>query len=309
MKHQFGGFEEPQANFTRIPNAFLEAMSIIDTLGEMKVVYYILRHTWGFQDEVKRITLDEFQYGRKRKDGTRLDSGTGLSKPTIIDGLSRAEQHGFIEVEVDDRDAARVKKFYSLRMAGVKELYPRSKETLPRTEKETTERNSVTAHSPSVQQPADPEEDLEDLEYVDLDELEEVTRPKWQIPDTHEQEAFLSNCNAKWYKSGQKSKVKAILKAADAGDILGDRVYEECARAIKDIPDLDKRNLPPLPRSWLKWRFEHAVEHRWSVDGLIKAILNRDALMRHCEYHMKGKPTGRVENGKYVIEIPEGGPR
>src|SRR4030042_5401839 len=110
----FDGFEEPTANFTRIPNAFLEAMSIIDTVGEMKVVYYILRHTWGFRDDCKKITLDEFQYGRKYKDGTRLDDGTGLTKPTIIDGLARAEEHGFIEVEVDGRDAARIRKSYSL---------------------------------------------------------------------------------------------------------------------------------------------------------------------------------------------------
>jgi hypothetical protein len=150
----FEGFEYPEANFTRIPNAFLESMSIIDTVGEMKVVYYVLRHTWGYQDDCKKITLDEFQYGRKRKDGSRLDNGTGLAKSTIVDGLNRAEQHGFIEVDVDIRDMARIKKYYSLRMKpdtdesdvgksdiGCMEIEHPSPEIIQRTEKETLERH------------------------------------------------------------------------------------------------------------------------------------------------------------------------
>ena len=160
MSEQYSGFEEPKANFTRVPNDFLEAMHIIDTVGEMKVVYYILRHTWGFQDDQKKITLDEFEHGRKRRDGTRLDSGTGLSKPTIINGLKRAEQHGFIIVGKDDSDGGRVKKFYSLKMR--KELDPRGKESLQenddrgkeslhRTEKDTTtKKDTLETESPTA---------------------------------------------------------------------------------------------------------------------------------------------------------------
>lgn len=143
---KFEGFEDPRSNFTRIPNAFLEAMHIIDTLGEMKVVYYILRNTWGYQDDCKKLTLDEFQNGRKRKDGSRMDDGTGLAKSTIIDGLRRAEEHGFIQVEVDDSDAARIKKTYRLCMRsgvqesdtrGMKIIHP-GPETIHRSEKETS---------------------------------------------------------------------------------------------------------------------------------------------------------------------------
>jgi len=167
--------------------------------------------------------------------------------------------------------------------------------------------NIVPAHSTSVLPPADLSwVNKQELEYVDIDE--EVTRQKWQIPETPEQEMFLMACRAKWFKSGQKSKVKALLKAYNAGDILEDRVYEECARSIENISDLGKRRLPPLPRSWHKWRVEQAQEHRWSVSGFIKALLNRDALMQHCQYHMKGKSLGKMENGVYIIDIPEGGP-
>jgi DNA-binding PadR family transcriptional regulator len=138
---QFNGFEPPTENWSKLPHQFIDALPLVETIGEMKVILYILRHTWGFQDDEKKITLDEFANGRRRRDRTRLDNGTGLSKPTIINGLKRAIEHGFIQVEVDERDKGRVKKFYSLCASGVKKLDPICKEAKPRSEKETLERN------------------------------------------------------------------------------------------------------------------------------------------------------------------------
>ena len=54
--------------------------------------------------------------GRKKRDGTRMDKGTGLSKKSVILGLQKAEKHGFIEVDLDKRDMARMKKVYKLKM-------------------------------------------------------------------------------------------------------------------------------------------------------------------------------------------------
>jgi len=54
--------------------------------------------------------------GRKKKDGTRIDRGTGLSAPSVRDGIRRAEKHGLLKVEEDKRDLARIKRFYSLIM-------------------------------------------------------------------------------------------------------------------------------------------------------------------------------------------------
>jgi DNA-binding PadR family transcriptional regulator len=153
----FSGFKRPTQNWSKLPHDFINQLPEITSVGELKVILYVLRHTWGFQefDIAKKITVDEFENGRKLKDGSRIDRGTGLSKPTIIRGLRAAEEHGFITVVVDDQDAARVKKFYTIRMKapeqeqegsnsltpGVKELYTNRKETLPRSEKETNERN------------------------------------------------------------------------------------------------------------------------------------------------------------------------
>jgi hypothetical protein len=74
---------------------------------------------------VKKITTDEFMYGRKKKSAERIDIGTGLSKPSVIAGLKSAVAHGFLEEEIDDSDKARIKKYYKLKMkTPIKEAEP-----------------------------------------------------------------------------------------------------------------------------------------------------------------------------------------
>src|SRR5436309_12561990 len=160
----FQGFCKPEANFLRLPNEWTDITAKLTSLAEMKLVEYVLKHTWGYSefDMVKKITTDEFMYGRKKKDGTRIDSGTGLSKPSVIEGLNNAVKHGLLEVEIDDSDKARIKKFYKLKMrtlieadepekeethADVKNLYTGvknvdigGKQSLQRSEKENKER-------------------------------------------------------------------------------------------------------------------------------------------------------------------------
>lgn len=113
---KFKGFSDPEENWSKLPHEFLEALPIVDSMSELKCILYILRHTWGYHDERKRISTDEFMHGRKKKDGTRIDKGTGLSKKSVILGLQKAEEHGFIEVNLDKRDMARMKKVYELKM-------------------------------------------------------------------------------------------------------------------------------------------------------------------------------------------------
>src|SRR2546430_2215970 len=111
---------------------------------------------------VKKSTTDDVKYGRKKKNGERVDKGTGLSKPSVIAGLKSAVKHGLLEEEIDDSDKARIKKCYKLKMrnpieeedpekeevhADVKKLYIgvknfniRGKTSLHRSEKDTLER-------------------------------------------------------------------------------------------------------------------------------------------------------------------------
>src|SRR2546430_10635950 len=117
-EHTFQGFSKPEANYFRLPNEWTDITSKISSLAEMKLVEYVLKHTWGYSefDMVKKITTDEFMYGRKKRDGTRIDQGTGLSKPSVIAGLKSAVEHGLLVEEVDDSDKARIKKCYKLKM-------------------------------------------------------------------------------------------------------------------------------------------------------------------------------------------------
>ncbi|GAC1344526.1 MAG: hypothetical protein NVSMB27_05610 [Ktedonobacteraceae bacterium] len=114
----FQGFETPSSNYFRLPNAWTDITAQMRTWAEQKVVEYVLRHTWGYQEYgiKRRITLDEFMSGRKHKDGTRIDRGTGMGKKAIIDGIRAAIDQGFLEEQTDATDAARIRKYYSLRM-------------------------------------------------------------------------------------------------------------------------------------------------------------------------------------------------
>jgi DNA-binding PadR family transcriptional regulator len=148
--NKFKGFEGSKQNWSKLPHQLIEALPAIKTIGELKVIIYTLRHTWGYQDDYKKITLDEFENGRKRKDGSRIDNGTGLTKPTIVDGIKRAVADGFLFEHVDLSDTARVKKFYSLTQEGLKDLTPgvkifntRGKDFLHRTEKETVKKETL----------------------------------------------------------------------------------------------------------------------------------------------------------------------
>lgn len=177
----FSGFSVPEQNWFKMPSDWTNITAQMSSLAEIKVVEYVLKHTWGYQEYggKKRITNEEFMLGRKRKDGSRIDAGTGLSKPSVISGLKLAVQDGLLIEEVDSSDKARVKKYYSLRMAtsrggrsagrktnpfeprsdavkelnaGVNFLNPSSQESLPRSEKETKERkiNVNADKNPSI---------------------------------------------------------------------------------------------------------------------------------------------------------------
>ena len=170
MAGQFQGFDNPEENWSKLPHALIDLFPWIQTVAELKIVLYVLRHTWGFQEyggEGKRITLDEFSNGRKRRDGSRLDNGTGLSPNAVKAGVRAAVRHGFLIREDDGRDAARSSHKYRLRMTGatVSEIDTQEDgtlskfDTLPskfdtRSEKDTSETNQSKTPTPEAPQAA-----------------------------------------------------------------------------------------------------------------------------------------------------------
>lgn len=210
----FSGFDRPEANWFRMPNKWTDITADIDNLAELKVVEYILRHTWGYQeyDIKKHITIDEFVNGRRRQDGQRIDKGTGLSERGVRYGLQKAVGKGLIEEAIDNSDRGRVKKYYSLRMrsvaesedigepevqgmqSGVQTLHPgvqdlplRGANDTPRTEKETKERHLRERNTISNIQKESPLSEKNKEEEIKL-----VPRPDAGIPQRHTPNASTS---------------------------------------------------------------------------------------------------------------------
>lgn len=115
----FPGFDIPRSNWFKMPMEWTNITAGMRSLAVIKVVEYVLKHTWGYSEftQPKKITLDEFEHGRKRNDNTRLDKGCGLSRRHIIRGLKEAEAQGYIQISEDGRDKARRKKYYQIRLS------------------------------------------------------------------------------------------------------------------------------------------------------------------------------------------------
>jgi hypothetical protein len=80
-------------NSTQIPNDYVDKFLAFLTPEEWKVLTYAARRIFGFQKRQDRISLTQFSEGISRKDGERLDYGTGLtlhSTRKAVDGLVMA---------------------------------------------------------------------------------------------------------------------------------------------------------------------------------------------------------------------------
>jgi phage replication O-like protein O len=109
----FDGFKPIDGNFTQVPNQVFELMPTLSG-SELKCLLYIVRHTLGFQDKVKTITIDEFEHGRKLKTGQRMDDGVGMGRETIVNALKSLAERAIITRDLDARDKARQKITYGL---------------------------------------------------------------------------------------------------------------------------------------------------------------------------------------------------
>jgi len=90
-------------NFTWVPSAWFDKMTKLSVNG-IQVVLYALRHTQEFNNKGLRNTISfyEFVNGVVQLDGTRIDSGCGLSKRSAQTGIQEAKKNGFIEELEDD---------------------------------------------------------------------------------------------------------------------------------------------------------------------------------------------------------------
>jgi phage replication O-like protein O len=93
----FPGFQFP--NTTQIPNEVFDTLMSHLTGGELKVLLYICRRTFGFRKESDSISLTQIAHGITTKAGRILDQGTGLSKRQVQRALRVLENRKVILVE------------------------------------------------------------------------------------------------------------------------------------------------------------------------------------------------------------------
>jgi hypothetical protein len=114
----FQGLAEPFENFYRLPCVWFEMLVVLSVaytgrfVAAIKVLEYIIRHTWGYQqfDGTIRLSVAEIRNGVKRR-GKRIDYGTGLSENAIRKALAKLTQLNYIDVfEMDGN------KFYRVRI-------------------------------------------------------------------------------------------------------------------------------------------------------------------------------------------------
>jgi hypothetical protein len=92
--YRFNGFHLPTT--TPIPDELFDELMAVLSGAELKVVLYICRRTFGFKKETDNISLQQLVTGITKKNGKRLDGGTGLGKASVARAIKTLESKGVI---------------------------------------------------------------------------------------------------------------------------------------------------------------------------------------------------------------------
>ena len=90
------GFYKPR--YTPVPDDFFDVLAPDLTEGELRVLLYIMRHTFGFKKDADRISIKQMVDGIVARDGTRQDRGTGMGRPAVTRSVKALAARGVIIV-------------------------------------------------------------------------------------------------------------------------------------------------------------------------------------------------------------------
>ena len=93
-KDKFPGFRKP--TYTIVPDELFDELLAELSGSELKVLLYIIRRTFGWKKDTDNISLKQMVEGIRKADGSILDSGTGLSKPTVTKAVKTLVQKNVI---------------------------------------------------------------------------------------------------------------------------------------------------------------------------------------------------------------------
>jgi len=99
---RFSGFHFP--SYTQVPDQLFDELLPILSGGELKVLLYICRRTFGFKRESDNISLNQMLNGITKNDGTRLDGGAGLSRATLLRALKSLQEKDILIAERQEND-------------------------------------------------------------------------------------------------------------------------------------------------------------------------------------------------------------
>jgi Bacteriophage replication protein O len=92
--YEFAGFSSP--NTTPVPDVLFDELLLRLDNAELRVLLYIIRRTYGFKRSTDDIAISQMVDGIRKKDGTILDRGTGMSKGSVTRGLRGLLEKGVI---------------------------------------------------------------------------------------------------------------------------------------------------------------------------------------------------------------------
>lgn len=123
---RFQGFSYPTT--TPVPDLLFDHVMQALNEGELKVLLYIIRRTFGFKKQSDDISLAQMVEGIVTKEGKILDRGAGLSKKTVMAALRSLKEKNLIEATRNrDEENGNLPTSYRLKMQA-----PLGEESTPR---------------------------------------------------------------------------------------------------------------------------------------------------------------------------------
>lgn len=96
---QPGAFHYPGfkvVNSTPVPDDVFDVIAPELEHGELRVLLYIIRRTFGFKKQSDHISLNQLVEGIRKRDGEVLDRGAGVSKSTAVRAVKGLIEKGII---------------------------------------------------------------------------------------------------------------------------------------------------------------------------------------------------------------------
>ena len=135
-------------NFTQIPNSLLDKHMAVLENGELRVLLYITRRTFGFGCRHKDIPIQQIATGLII-DGIRKDNGTGMDARSIQRSLKSLVERGLISRRMNfDTHSHPLASTYSLVVGKTDEIDPGISTTIKISQEEAQGDISTTSNPP-----------------------------------------------------------------------------------------------------------------------------------------------------------------